>query len=130
VRVFTLYDRIREKSFEKEWISVGYFEIMKAHTETANQEYWRQYFLGNEVPKEAPAYLRRAREVLDNVNMDDDERRIAYYAERAEQRRIGKLLAARDEERELIARNMLTEGDSIEKVSRVTGLTPEQIEKL
>jgi hypothetical protein len=130
LRIFTLYDRFREKTFEKEWISGGYFEIIKEGAETDNQEYWRQYFLGNTIPDAAPDYIHRAKELVQVMNMDNDERRIAYLADKEEQRRIGEILYAEEQKDRQTALNLLSEGDSLEKIARVIGRTEEEITEL
>jgi hypothetical protein len=39
LRIFSLYDKEREKAFGKELIKVGYFELYKTNIETDNQRY-------------------------------------------------------------------------------------------
>jgi hypothetical protein len=127
LRIFTLYDRKREKSFEKEWLSIGYFEILKENAETVNQEYWRQYFLGNEIPDAAPDYIHRAREAADFMNMDNDEKRIAYLADIHEQDLLSQIQYAEDKVMEKVARNLLSKGYAVEEIAETMEITPEEV---
>ena len=44
LRIFTLYDRERKKSFDREYLTIAFFELTKNNIETANQRHWRTYF--------------------------------------------------------------------------------------
>ena len=57
LRIFTLFDRKRNKSFDKEYLTIAYFELTKSNIETANQRHWRTYFNTGEAADDAPDYI-------------------------------------------------------------------------
>jgi len=158
LRVFGLYDAKRRISLDREWMSVAYFELKKPLTETEHQGYWRDYFLGNSLPKEAPDYLRKAAKLLDYTNLTQEERRMmdreeyaqsAYESELYTARRIGRdegrkegrkegrmegrmegRNEGRDEERRANALRMKADGMEPALIAKYTGLSAEVIASL
>jgi hypothetical protein len=76
LRILGLYDGIRKKSLDKDYLKIAYFELEKPQTESKNQAYWRDYFLGKPVPAEAPDYIRKADELLLYMNLTQEERKM------------------------------------------------------
>jgi len=150
LRVFTLYDRVRDKAFETEYLTIAYFELGKNNVETTNQRHWRTYFKTGEAPDEAPEYIKKAARIIERANMTQKERDMIDQLQRAEDiydsviytaqiegERIGE---ARGEARgriegekakELaIALKALHMGMSVAEAAKLTGATEDEIRKL
>jgi len=146
LRVFTLYDRKRDRYFDREYITIAFFELSKGQVETENQRHWMAYFKTGEAPDDAPEYIKKAAQVIDMVNLTQEERDVIDQIERAEEiykntiytaqvegERIGKLEGERIgklEERFTVVRNALQMGIPVADISRFTGLDEGEIRKL
>jgi predicted transposase/invertase (TIGR01784 family) len=149
LRVFTLYDRKREKAFEIEYLTIAYFELTKNNIETANQRHWQAYFKTGKAPDDAPEYIRKAARVIEIANLTQEERDMIDRLERAREIYKNELYSAQLEGREegekigeargearlkektiAIAQSLLEAGMSIFDVSRHTGATEDEIRKL
>jgi predicted transposase/invertase (TIGR01784 family) len=162
LRVFTLYDRARDKAFDVEYLTIAYFELTKNNVETVNQRHWRTYFNTGEAADDAPEYIKKAARVIERANLTEEERKMLDQLERAEEiykntiysaeaegKRVGriegekigeargeKIGEARGEARGEkkgkldVARNALHIGMTIAEVSKLTGLTVDEIKKL
>jgi len=84
LRIFEMFDPIRNLRFGKELVKVGVFEFRKANIETANQEHWRDYFTSSEIKSDAPDYIKKASEVIDFTNLGEEERKVAEALEKAQ----------------------------------------------
>jgi hypothetical protein len=69
LRIFELYDPQRDKTFNKELLKIGFFEITKSNIETENQRHWRDYFVKSKVSDNAPEYIKKAVHVIDFSNL-------------------------------------------------------------
>jgi hypothetical protein len=138
LRIFTLYDIQRNKSFGKDLISIGYFELLKKKVETQNQGYWRDFFLTGVAPKGAPSYIEKAAGLIEYSNLDEEERKMIDLMEKAQADIDSQIVTAYDdgktegkrEERYDIARNALAEGGGIEYVHRITGLDIQSLQDI
>jgi predicted transposase/invertase (TIGR01784 family) len=83
LRIFELYDSKRNKRF-KELLRIGFFELGKTNIETANQKHWRDYFNTGEAKPEAPAYIKKASQIIEYVNLSEEERNVMTAMERLE----------------------------------------------
>jgi len=146
LRVFTLYDRKRQKFFDIEYLTIAYFELTKSRVETANQSCWRMYFKTGEAPDDAPEYIKKAACVIERANLTKEERdvidrlqkardiydSVTYTAEiEGEKRgRIEGKIEGKMEERLAIARKMLNRDKPMDEIAEDTGLTIDEIRKL
>ncbi len=96
LRVFQLYDPIRKKSFEKDLIKIGYFELPKESVETDNQNFWREYFLTGTVSQSAPEYIKKAATIIDYVNLSKEEQTVTDALEKARATYDAQLLYAEE----------------------------------
>ena len=86
LRIFNLYDIKRNKKFinAPDIVNLAYFELKKPNVETENQKHWQDYFLGKEIKKEAPDYIKEAEFIVNKINMNEEEVRMLTAAERLE----------------------------------------------
>jgi predicted transposase/invertase (TIGR01784 family) len=142
LRVFTLYDRERHKSFDIEYLTIAYFELKKSRIETANQRHWQKYFLTGEAPDDAPEYIKKAAWVIEKANLTQEERDMYDQVEKWQEIHKNEIYSAHLEgklEGKLegektksiaIALNALQMGMTIADISQLTGLTEDEIRKL
>jgi len=146
LRIFTLYDRKRNKSFDREYLTIAYFELTKNNVESVNVRHWRTYFNTGEARDDAPEYIRKASRIIEKANLTQEERDVINQMERAEEiykdtiytarlegERIGEARGERigkAEERIAIARNALHMGMTITEASKLTGVSEDEIRKL
>ena len=69
-----MYDPKRKKSYPKELVKVGFFELTKSNVETANQRHWYHYFKTGEADPQAPDYIKKASQIIDWGNLRKEER--------------------------------------------------------
>jgi hypothetical protein len=135
LRIFELYDKNRGLSLDKDYLKVAYFELGKPCTETAELGYWRDYFLGNELPARTPEYIRKAARLLEYVNLTDEERKMMDREEWIRADIISQnLTEVHDAERAALARGR-TEGRakgqaSLIEAMRKQGISESVIEKV
>jgi predicted transposase/invertase (TIGR01784 family) len=148
LRVFTLNDRKRNKSFDTEYFMIAYFELTKGNVETENQRHWQTYFKTGVAPDGAPEYIRKAARVIEIANLTKEERSMIDQMERAreiyknelysaqlEGERIGEARGVKigkaelKEERRAIAQSLLESGMSIADISRHTKLSEDEIRR-
>jgi predicted transposase/invertase (TIGR01784 family) len=146
LRIFTLYDNVRMKRLHKDYINIGYFELVKENIETVNQQHWRDYFLTGSAADDAPDYIRKASSVIEYSNLSEEERDMLDARERAENIYIAERHAAYcdgvEEGREegekigennrslIIARRLKQKGMDFSDISEATDLTVEAIERI
>jgi hypothetical protein len=94
LRIFALYDNVRGKRPQKEYLNIGYFELTKKNVETVNQEHWKTYFLTGEAANDAPEYIKKASSVIEYSNLSKEERDMLDARERAENIYIAERHAA------------------------------------
>ena len=147
VRSFRMYDIDEMIPMNQEYLAIAYFELLKPRVKNRHQEVWRKYFLGEALPSDAPEYIRRAARIIEVSNLSKEELHMLSLEEkyRADQMashatarldgldagiEIGRIegiemgrVEGREEGLVEVARNMRAEGDSIERVVRITGLS-------
>ena len=145
LRVFKLYDSTRNKVFDKDYLTIAYFELTKNNVDSVNLRHWRTYFNTGEAPDNAPEYIRKASRIIEKANLTQEERDVINQMERAEEiykdtiytaqiegERIGE--ARSDKKKELaildIARKALHMGMTIANASELTGMSEDEIRKL
>ena len=83
LRIFKLYDPVRNKAYRKDILNFGYFELQKPDVETDNQRDWQNYFSQRTLSPTAPDYIREALHIIDLSNMGEEElavvEQIDYY---------------------------------------------------
>ena len=134
LRIFELYDPVRNKKYKKELVKVGFFELSKDNIETANQRYWRDYFITGEAHPDAPEYIKKASHIIEYENLSEEERKVSAVLEKARADHDAWFSSAyhdgRDDGLIEVAKNMLKDGDSPEKVVRCTGLSLDYVKTL
>ena len=141
LRILELYDPVRHKHF-KRLLRIGFFELAKPNIETTNQQYWRDYFNTGEVAPEAPDYIKKASSIIELANLTEEERTVARTIERAQAMYDADMYGSyiegeekgvvkgKAEEKIEVAKGMLADGLSPEKIAKYTGLTIGQIKSL
>ena len=131
LRIFQLYDPVRNKHFPKKLLNLGYFELLKPNIETENQRQWQNYFLQKPLSDNAPDYIRDALQIIDESNMDKEELDMITQTERLKDIMNNQINYAVDEAEKMksieIARNLLEIGLSKEQISEATGLDMNEI---
>ena len=134
LRIFELYDPARNKKYKKELVRIGFFELSKNNIETTNQRYWRDYFITGEAHLEAPEYIRKASHIIEYENLSEEERNVSAVLEKARADYDAGFSSAYHDgiEKGLIevAKNMLKNGEPIEKVISYTGLSLDHVKTL
>jgi hypothetical protein len=134
LRIFELYDPVRNKKYKKDLINVGFFELSKNNIETANQRYWRDYFLTGEAHPDAPEYIKKASHIIEYENLSEEERNMSAVLEKARADHDAWFSSAYNDGIEKgtlnVAINMLKDGCDYESIARYTGLSIEFIKAL
>jgi len=139
VKIFRLFDEYVNIGMDKEYLTVGFFELAKtAGFRNANQKYWRKYFLGKSVPAEAPEYIRQAEEIIRVDNLSKEEWEVLSYKERYDADRRAEYRTAKNEGRvegrmekaSDIARRLKDKGAETALIIETTGLTAEEVAAL
>jgi predicted transposase/invertase (TIGR01784 family) len=138
LRIFELYDPKRNKSYNKELLRLGFFELSKPNIETVNQRHWHTYFTTGEAGSDAPDYIKKASQVIDFENLGKEEREVALAIEKAQAIYDAELVSSylegeeKGEENKAleIAKAMLKNGLSPEMAAECTGLPLDVIQKL
>ena len=86
-RTFTLYDTEHNAGLDKDWIRLSFLELGKAHINDLNKRHWHKFFTTGKAPNEAPAYIRKAQDVTNMVNISKEERDMLTAQERYEAKR-------------------------------------------
>jgi hypothetical protein len=97
LRTYVLYDRQHQEALERELISISYFELEKELFENEEQREWRDFFLTGRAGKDAPAYIRQAEGMLENINLTEEERVMIDAQEKAQADYDASLVTAYDE---------------------------------
>jgi len=133
LRVLTFYDRKRNKSLDREYLIIAYFELAKNNIETVNQKHWQTYFKTGEASNDAPEYIKKAARIIERANMTQKERDMIEQLQRAEDINDSVIYTAQIEgerKRELeIVRNMLKRNKPISEIIEDTGVSREEVEK-
>jgi hypothetical protein len=148
LRVFTLYDKLRNKEFPGDFINLAYFEVSKPNIETERQRHWRDYFTTGAVSDNAPDYIKRASDIIVYDNLSKEEKTVLSVRERNEQqflserytaiKRAEALAEARGEKRGEKRRFedakkailLIKQGTSVTEVSKQTGLSAVEVRSL
>ena len=155
VKIFRLHDEYVNIPMDKDYLAIGFFELLKtAGLRNPNQGHWQKYFLGEELPPDAPEHIKHAGGVIEFANLGKKERDMIS----AEERYRGSLMLDRTtalmEGREQgerkgftkghaqgraqghaqgrleVARNMKAEGAEAAFIAKVTGLSEDDIAAL
>ena len=146
LRIFELYDPVRNKKYKKDLVKIGFFELSKSNVETTIQQYWRDYFLAGEAHPDAPDYIKKASYIIEYVNLSKEERDMSDVLEKAradydagfssayhdgielgEKRGEKRGMKKRDVQ---IAKDMLKDNEPIEKITRYLRLDESTIIQL
>ena len=130
LRVFQLYDPARKKSFSKQIINFGYFELLKPNVETENQRQWQNYFLQKPLANDAPDYIKDALRIIDRANMSEEEFKMMADVEYYQSIYHNQIHYAVNEKTIEIAKKMLKRGASVEDVVEDTGLDRDTVLQL
>ena len=146
LRIFQLYDPVRNKNFSKNLLNLGYFELLKPNVETENQQQWQNYFLQKPLSSTAPEYIKEALWIIEMANMDEEEikmitdaeyyksiydNQMDYATEEGLKRGMEKGVEKGLKEATLIiARKLLQRNRPIDEIIEDTGLTHQEIESL
>jgi predicted transposase/invertase (TIGR01784 family) len=142
LRVFTLYDRKRDKSFDVEYVTVAYFELTKPDVETANQRHWQTYFKTGEAQGDAPEYIRKAAQLVEIDNLEPEEREMIDQLEKAQEvyestidtayldgMEEGEARGAGKKQIEIV-RRLLGRNRPMDEIAEDTGMSPDEIKRL
>jgi len=138
LRIFELYDPVRNKRFNKGLLRIGYFELSKPGIETINQKHWKDYFTTGAAGADAPEYIRKVSSIIDYANLGKEEREVALALEKGqaiyEAEIVSSFLDGKDEGKAEgkaeVAKSMLNKGLSPEMIAECTGLSLDQIKAL
>ena len=150
LRIFQLYDPVRNKKFSKNILNIGYFELLKPNVETENQKHWQDYFMQNPISPNAPDYIHDALQIIDRANMDEEELEMITHTEylqsiyndqiayakdegRSEGRLEGRLEGRNEgrlEEKIEFVRRLLKLDRPVGEIVEVSGLSFEEVEGL
>ena len=134
LRIFELYDPVRNKKPNKDLFKIGYFELTKNNIETANQQHWHNYFKTGESSANAPEYIKKASSLIEMVNLEEEERKVVDVLEKAQAILDAEYSSAffdgRDEGILQMAKAMLQHGLTHEKIAGITNLPLEQVYSL
>jgi predicted transposase/invertase (TIGR01784 family) len=117
--------------------------IKKSVSDMTDLEKWAVFFRYADVPThrgtvneviESKEVLRMAGSLLMNISQDEKERAVFRSRRMYQTDRESDIATAEDRGEQkkalIIARNLLSIGDPVDKIVKVTGLTPEEIENL
>ena len=146
LRVFQLYDPVRNKQFPKKLLNLGYFELLKANVETENQRHWQNYFMQRPLSNNAPDYIYDALHIIDRANINEEELKMMAHVEYLQSIYDNQISYAKDEARKEghkeghkegreernieIAIKMLRRGTLIDVIVEDTGLDEATVRKL
>jgi len=86
MHVFTLHDKEHNIGLDKEWVWIGFFEMKKSNFKNDNQRHWREFLLTGTAPDGSPEYIQKAQSIVDDVNLNEEERSMVTAVQRAEDR--------------------------------------------
>ena len=126
LRIFELYDPVRNKKYKKELVKIGFFELHKNNIETTNQQYWRDYFITGEAHPDAPEYIKKASYIIEYANLSEEEKKVSEVLEKARADYDAGFSSAYNDgieigkqEREIeMAKDMLKDNEPVEKIIR------------
>ena len=138
LHIFELYDIKNERRYKKDLLKIGFFELAKNQGLTPNQKHWHDFFNNGVVDASAPDYIKKASQVIEYTNLAEEERMVIAALERAEADRVAEIhqgfldgqLEGQKAEKLRTARNMLNNGESVEKIQLYTGLSADFIKSL
>jgi predicted transposase/invertase (TIGR01784 family) len=142
LRVFTLYDSKRNKAFDIEYLTIAYLELDKNNIETVNQRHWKTFFKTGEAPNDSPDYIKKAAWVIEKANLTQEEREMYDQLQKAKDTYDSVIYTAEIEgetrgeargeakSRITITRNMMLDGEPVEKITKYTGFAEDEIRKL
>jgi len=133
-RVFRLYDDCDKIPIDRDYIRIGYFELLKTELRNEHQRFWQMYFLDRNVPPEAPEYIRRAGKLIEIANLGKEERYMLSLEEKYAADQHALFSTARSEGMAegmvKVARKLKDEGAVMSLIVKVTGLSEQEIEAL
>jgi len=69
-------------TYPEDLVKIAFFEFRKEVKDNTNLKYWRDYFLGADMPEEAPSYIHKALDVLIYDNLDEEEKAVVDLQEK------------------------------------------------
>jgi predicted transposase/invertase (TIGR01784 family) len=136
LRSYVLYDRDHARTLgDGPLLTVSFFELSKKVPKDAgNIAHWKRFFKEGRAEGDAPAYIRKALEVVEFRNLSSEERTMISARELAEEDRKGQIAYAYKEGREqglvATATAALEKGLRPELVHEITGLDLDIIKRL
>ena len=130
LRIFKLYDPVRNKVYRKDLLNLGYFELLKTNVETDNQRDWQNYFLQKSLSAMAPDYIREALHIIDLSNMEEEELAVVEQIDYYRSIYDGQLAYAKDEGKIEMILEMLRDNVPIDTIMKYSGFTKKQIDEL
>ena len=101
MRTFTLYDTQHSAGLGKEWIKISFLELRKTQIRDINLKYWHEFLVKGDAPMKAPAnapaYIKKAYDIANYANLDDDERKIYDEIERYQSKHQSAISTAVDD---------------------------------
>lgn len=97
LRIFKLYDPVRNKAMEMDFINLGHFELLKPNIETDNQRDWQNYFLQRPLSPNAPDYIQEALHIIEQSNMKEEELEVITQMDYLQSVLDGQFEQVRDE---------------------------------
>ncbi|MDR1089116.1 MAG: Rpn family recombination-promoting nuclease/putative transposase [Coriobacteriales bacterium] len=147
LRNFSLYDTLHQEFYGSRIISdtVGglfnltFLELGKDRQSVPEHvRHWMDFFKGRPLPEDVPDYLKKARELSEELTLTREEAQMISDKERAEQDFIGQLEYARGEGRQegsqenalSIARRAVSQGFDIKVIAELTDLDLNTVRRL
>ena len=134
IQPFRLYDDCDKIPIDRDYIRIGYFELLKTELRNEHQRFWQMYFLDRNVPPEAPEYIRRAGKLIEIANLGKEERYMLSLEEKYAADQHALFSTARSEGMAegmvKVARKLKDEGAVMSLIVKVTGLSEQEIEAL
>ena len=130
VRTFKLLDVKTHEPLKTDYLTIMYFELCKNEVYNKHQEYWLKYFRGDELPEDAPEYIKEAEEVIRIANLGKEEIDVLDYLEKHDADKEGQIEAAVQDRNIEVAKAMKENGAEISFIVRCTGLSEEEVAAL
>jgi predicted transposase/invertase (TIGR01784 family) len=143
--LFELYNRENGLIFPGSILNIAFFELNKSEVKQKHT-HWREYFLTGDTSKDAPAYIKKATQVIEHINFNKEEKEMYSELEKAqadyESQMYTSWLYGKNEGREEgikegrnegineVAINMLKNKMDIKFISKMTNLSIDVINRM
>ena len=98
VKCFELFDPDLGIRMDKEYVKIVYFELERTTGfRNPRQALWQKFFMGLELPGDAPDYIKKAERVIDFSNLEKEEREVQSALEKYVADQEAYIRTARDE---------------------------------